>query len=168
MSQNFFGLKQNSRYDAGRGLLLLGNGQGEFKPAFPEVSSITVDGEGRAAAFCDYDHDGKLDLAVGQNSARTRLFHNEAPKRGLRVLLSGPANNPAAIGSSVRLQYADGTFGPRHELHAGEGYWSYAGGSIVLGLGKEPKALQVRSPDGTLDSVPLTPSQKEVSIRSFR
>src|SRR5436190_8258356 len=32
LAQNFFGLKQNARSDAGQGLLLLGNGAGEFLP----------------------------------------------------------------------------------------------------------------------------------------
>jgi len=165
LAQNFFGLKQNSRYDAGRGSLLLGNGAGDFTQASAEQAGIIVEGEARAAAFCDYDHDGKLDLAVTQNSGATRLFHNNSDIRGLRIVLRGSAANPEAIGASVRLQYADLSFGPRHEVHAGEGYWSQAGGAVVLGRARQARALEVRSPGGTVDLVPLGGAGNEISVQ---
>jgi hypothetical protein len=164
LAQNFFGLKENSRFDAGRGLLLLGDGNGNFTAASTEQSGLAIDGEGRGAAFCDYDHDGRLDLAVGQNSSRTRLFHNNAPRRGLRVILRGPVHNPTAVGASVRVQYKDGQFGPRHEVRAGEGHWSQTDGAIVLGSRAEVSALEVRSPSGRTQVIHVAPTATEVPI----
>jgi hypothetical protein len=165
LAQNFFALKENSRFDAGRGLLLLGDGTGKFTPASTERSGLAIDGEGRGAAFCDYDHDGKLDLVVAQNSSRTRLFHNNSPRDGMRVLLRGETSNPSAVGASVRLQYANGTLGARHEIHAGEGYWSQADGAIVLGHSSEPSALQVTWPSGKIETVALAAKVREVVVR---
>lgn len=164
LAQNFYGFKQD-RCDAGSGLLLLGNGRGEFTPCSSLQSGITVDGEGRAAAFCDYDHDGRLDLAVGQNSGPTRLFHNRAPQRGLRILLKGSEQNPHGIGASFRLCYADGTFGPRHEVHAGEGYWSQAAATVILTPAKTPSALEMTTPLGKISVVPILPSDREIPVK---
>ena len=91
MSQNFFGMPpEERRLDAGRGLLLRGDGRGGFTALSGEESGIKVYGEQRGAAFCDFDHDGRLDLAVGQNGAETKLFRNLRGRAGLRVRLSGP------------------------------------------------------------------------------
>jgi hypothetical protein len=79
VSQNIFGVgKDTSRYDAGEGLLLHGKGDGTFDTVSSEQSGIRVEGEGRGVGFCDFDHDGQLDLVVGQNSGRTLLFRNSA------------------------------------------------------------------------------------------
>ena len=65
-----------SRYDSGRGLLLRGDGTGNFAavPAFE--SGIAVYGEQRGVVAADFVGDGKTDLTVGQRGATTRLFMN--------------------------------------------------------------------------------------------
>ena len=52
-----------------------------------QESGVIVYGEGRGAAACDYDGDGRVDLAVSQNGAQTKLYHNVAGRPGLRVRL---------------------------------------------------------------------------------
>jgi len=42
------------------------------------------------AVLCDFDGDGRLDLAVSQNAAETKLYKNVAARPGLRVRLKGP------------------------------------------------------------------------------
>jgi len=77
LAQNAFGVPERaSRYDSGRGLLLRGDGTGNFAsvPAFE--SGIAVYGEQRGVVAADFDGDGKTDLTVGQRGAETRLFMN--------------------------------------------------------------------------------------------
>ena len=156
LSQNFFATEpETGRYDAGRGLLLLGNGHGGLRAIPADASGIRVYGEQRGTAAADFDHDGRTDLVVAQNGAATRLFHNETAKPGLRVSLKGPPSNPQAIGASMRLEFAD-RLGAAREIHAGSGYWSQDSSDQVLSMPTKPKALHVRWPGGgnTVHPVP--------------
>jgi hypothetical protein len=70
--------------DAGIGLWLRGDGNGNFESVNVRESGIEAYGQQRGLALCDYDGDGRVDFAIGQNSAETRLFHTgrESPGRG--------------------------------------------------------------------------------------
>jgi hypothetical protein len=165
LSENFFPTEiAVPRYDAGRSLLLLGNGAGVLEPVAGQRSGLEVYGEQRGAAYADYDGDGRLDLAVSQNGAATRLFHNTGAAPGLRVRLIGLPANPTAIGARIRLRY-EGKEGPVREIQAGSGYWSQNGAVQVLGRSGEPAALWVRWPGGREEVVPLTRGQAEVTVR---
>ncbi len=104
-------------------------------------------GEGRGAAFADYDADGRVDLAVSQNAAPAVLLHNRGAKPGLRVRLAGAPANPSGVGAVLRVEYESG-LGPAREVKAGSGYWSQDQLLQVLGLRETPRALRVRWPDG--------------------
>src|SRR5213079_2193283 len=104
-------------------------------------------GEQRGAAHADFDGDGRLDLAITQNSAATRLYRNVGAAPGLRVRLQGDARNPTGVGAQMRLQYAAGA-GPVREVQAGSGYWSQNGAIQVLGLSGAPVSLWIRWPGG--------------------
>ena len=170
LAQNFFPMEIGTpRYDAGRGLLLVGKGDGTLAPVPGQVSGIAVYGDQRGAAFADYDADGRLDLAVSQNGAETKLYHNEHARPGLRVRLVGPVENPHAIGAALRVVY-DSSRGPAREVHGGSGYWSQDGVVQVLGVagGKRVVALWIRWPGGVETRVPLAPGQREVIARASR
>ena len=165
LSQNFFAThSETSRYDAGRGLCLLGDGGGQFRSMPGQESGIAIYGEQRGAAVCDYDGDGRVDLAVGQNAAATKLYHNETANAGLRVRLIGPTANPQAIGAVIRL--GDGErMGPAREIHAGSGYWSQDSAVQVMAMPKAAKvSAWVRWPGSatTVSEIPKT--AREVSI----
>ncbi len=166
LSQNFFATEvATPRYDAGRSLLLLGDGAGGLASVPGQRSGLLVYGEQRGAAYADFDGDGRLDLAVSQNGAPTRLFHNTGAVPGLRVRLIGPPGNPTAIGARMRLRYGAGEKeGPIREIQAGSGYWSQNGAVQVLGRAGVPAALWIRWPGGREQVVPLTPGQAEVSV----
>src|SRR5204863_8097596 len=101
-SQNFFGTASDiSRDDSGRGLWLRGTGGGAFAAIDASVAGIQVMGEQRGAALVDFNHDGRVDLAVSQNNAATKLYANRAARRGLRVSLNGPPGNPDGIGAQL-------------------------------------------------------------------
>src|SRR5439155_13886360 len=103
LAQNFFGVNPaDARCDAGRGLWLRGVGNGDFIPLSPRESGVGIDGEQRGAAVCDYDGDGRMDLAVAQVNAPVKIFHNERAQPGLRVRLQGPPENRQGIGATLR------------------------------------------------------------------
>jgi hypothetical protein len=164
LSQNFFGVQpQAVRCDAGRGVLLRGDGHGQFEAMPGQLSGLMIYGEGRGAAVCDFDEDGRTDLAVGQNGAETRLFHNAGAKPGLRVRVSGPPGNPDGIGTQIRPVFG-GRAGPVREIHAGGGYWSQDAAVQVLGTPEPPTALWVRWPGGTTNLFPLPAGAREVTV----
>ena len=166
LSQNFFAVdNETSRYDAGRGLWLRGDGHGAFNAVPGQESGVRVYGEQRGAAICDYDGDGRVDLALTQNSSETKLFHNVAGKPGLRVRLHGPSGNPMGFNSVLRLKFGD-RLGPAREIHAGSGYWSQDAGVAVFGLPAQPTQLWVRWLGGQSTIVDLPPAALEVILSS--
>ena len=192
LSQNFYPTAVGlPRYDSGRGLLLLGDGKGGLAPQSGQRSGILVYGDQRGAAYSDFDGDGRLDLAISQNGAATRLYRNTGAKPGLRVRLAGPPSNPDAVGAQVRIVYDSSlssrapTFssraptlssraksrdllframGPIREISAGSGYWSQNGAVQVFGLSNTPTAVWVRWPGGGETSAPVPPGAREVTI----
>ena len=164
LSQNFFGQQpETSRYDAGEGLLMKGDGKGGFTPVPGAASGIQIHGEQRGCAVSDYDGDGRVDLVVAQNNAETRLFHNRLAKSGLRIRLIGPAGNPQAIGAVIRLEN-DKQKGPAHEIHSGTGYWSQDGVVQVMAMAQTPQRVMVRWPAGHPKVFHLPPGAKDIEI----
>jgi len=164
LSQNYFAVQPDMpRLDAGRGLWLRGDGQGNLEPVPGQESGVRVYGEQRGAALCDYDHDGRVDLLVTQNAARTKLFHNVRAVPGLRVRLNGPPGNPHGVGAQLRLLFGQRS-GPLREVHAGSGYWSQDGAVQVLGTPESPTRIWVRWPGGKITLAPVPHPAKEITV----
>ncbi len=164
LSQNFFPTAVGiPRYDAGRGLLLLGDGAGGLTPVPGSRSGLLVYGDQRGAAYADFDGDGRLDLALSQNASAAHLLRNRLAQPGLRVRLRGSGANPDAVGAQVRLVYG-GRMGPVREVHAGSGYWSQNGAVQVFGLAGAPTAVWVRWPGGAETMAPVPTGAREVVV----
>ena len=164
LSQNFFAVQPTiSRNDAGLGLLLLGDGKGGLFPRLPSESGIAVFGEQRAAAAADFDHDGRVDLAVTQNGAATRLFRNKNGAPGLRVQLRGPPLNPQGIGASVRLRQTGRWSGAR-EVQCGSGYWSQNAATLVFARKDGEAEVEVRWPGGAVSRAAVPASAQEITV----
>jgi hypothetical protein len=165
LSQNFFEVDpETSRYDAGRGIWLKGNGAGKFEAIPGQESGVTVYGEGRGVALADYDGDGRVDLVATQNGAETKLYHNERGKPGLRVRLNGPQENSQGIGAALRLVYADERVGPSREIHAGAGYWSQDSAVQVLGTPAAPAKIVIRWAGGSVVTASIPAGTRDISV----
>jgi len=165
LSQNFSATENETpRFDAGAGLVLLGAGDGTFKPLSVRESGIRVLGDQRGAAVADYDGDGRVDLAVSQNAERTTLWRNRNGRQGIRARLQGPPENPFGIGSRLRL-IAGNKSGPVREIRAGGGYWSVDDPVAVLARPEGATAVVVRWPDGSEGTFPLPIGQIEIRLR---
>jgi hypothetical protein len=164
LSQNFFATQpETSRCDAGRGLWLRGDGQGNFAAVPGQESGVLIYGEQRGCALADYDADGRIDLVVTQNGAATRLFRNVGARPGLRVRLVGPPGNSHAIGATLRLAHGERR-GPAREFHAGAGYWSQDSAVQVLGFDEPPTAIEIRWPGGRVVTTDVPAGARELSV----
>ena len=127
---------------------------------------MDIHGEQRAAALCDYDGDGRIDLVATQNSAQTRLFKNSNARPGLRVRLRGPPGNPEGVGATLRLLHNDQA-SPAREIHAGSGYWSQDSATQVMTMTSgQANRVWVRWPGGktTAGNIPTEAKGIEVGL----
>jgi enediyne biosynthesis protein E4 len=166
LSQNFFAVDGDTpRYDAGRGLLLEGDGRGGFRAVPGKESGLQVYGEQRGCALCDYDGDGRVDLVTTQNGAETKLYHNEGAKPGLRVRLSGPPGNASGVGATLRAIVGD-KMSPARQVQAGSGYWSQDSAVRVLPLAAVGNQISIRWPGGKTSVAKVPPGAREISINT--
>ena len=171
LSQNFFALAMRMfrpddagyRLDAGRGLWLRGTGGGKLEAVPGQKSGILVYGEQRGAALGDFDGDGRVDLAVSQNGAETKLYRNVLGKPGLRVRLAGPPGNPDGVGTMLRLVFG-GRMGAAREIHGGSGYWSQDSVVQVMGCPETPTRIWIRWPGGKTTTSPIPADAKEITV----
>lgn len=164
LSQNFFGVPpETSRYDAGRGLWLRGDGRGGFSPLPGQLSGVMAYGEQRGAAVADFDADARVDLVLTQNAGPTKLYRNTGARPGLRVRLAGPPANPTGVGAVIRLAFRS-RLGPAREIHAGSGYWSQDSPVQVLATPEPPTEIHVRWPWGKWGRGAVPPGTREVVV----
>ncbi|REL24669.1 hypothetical protein DYD21_17590 [Rhodohalobacter sp. SW132] len=166
LSQNNFTVPPDkSRMDAGRGLVLMGDGNGNFTPLSGSESGIKIYGEQRGAAFSDFNQNGKVDLAVSQNGNELKLYLNRSEKEGYRISLQGPPSNRNGVGSQIRLVYENDLKGPSREVQSGAGYWSQNSYTQVMGAGKnEIKQIEIIWFDGIKEVTDANPGQMNYMI----
>jgi hypothetical protein len=107
---------------------------------------------GRGLARCDYDNDGRADLALSSIGESVSLFRNRAETGngwiGLELIGDSPGSNRNAIGATVRVEWAGHAC--RHFAIGGGSYLSANDRRLVLGLGsaRHTDAIEVRWPSG--------------------
>ena len=75
LAQNTFSpQRETGRMDGGLGLLLKGNGTGEFQPVWPATSGISVPADAVGVAAPDLNRDGKQDVVFSTNDGRVYAF----------------------------------------------------------------------------------------------
>lgn len=161
LAQNFFGTDPGMpRHDAGWGLLLKGDGTGQFKSLSAAEAGIRVLGEQRGAATADFDKDGRLDVVVSQVGAATKLYRNRTAPKAHRVRLIGPPGNRQAVGAVLRIGGLRGR-GPRRELVLGSGYRSQNSLVSLWPVASEEQSLVVEWPGGLRSVISLAGRARE-------
>jgi hypothetical protein len=167
VAQNFFASQiETPRSDGGRGLLMLGDGQGGLKPMPGHESGLIIYGEQRGSAVGDFDADGRPDLVVSQNGTLTRLFRNALAKPGLRVHLDAGEGNPSGVGAVVQLKFEGDKLGPARAVTAGSGYWSQDSATLILAMPTRPTHIEVRWPGGKTTSTQLPKNASEITVNT--
>ena len=165
LAQNFFATEiATPRFDAGVGLVLLGDGKGGFRALDVSESGIIIRGDQRGSALADFDADGRVDAAVAQNGGLTTLWRNVTGRPGVRVGLDGGAGNPTAVGSQLWVE-GDGWRGPVRVMMGGSGYWSNDGSTVVLALREGAQHVVIRWPSGVEQRVRLAPGSRSIRLR---
>jgi len=138
--------------------LLTNDGTGRFTDVSSEAGGALQRAlPSRAAAGCDFDRDGDVDLVVTANNSALQVLRNDTPRAGRWLglrLLHGPNDSPA-IGAEVTL--VSGSRSWRQSLRAGTSYLAGNPAELHFGLGEVADQIQakVRWPSGKITSVDL-------------
>ena len=167
LSQNSFAHRSGQdRADAGRGLLLRGEGDGSFTAVPGRESGLLIYGDQRGAAAGDFNEDGRADVVVTQNGQAARLFLNGQGASGWRVRLRGSPQNPWGIGAAVQIQNGERT-GPEWEISGGSGWLSRNSCTLLFPWpegGILNATLRIRWPGGRITRTVLPETGREVTI----
>ncbi len=146
-------------------LLLLGDGEGGFRPAVcgPAFDSRYV---GRGLAAADYDDDGDLDIAVVNNGGPLQLLRNDGPRREwLGVSLTGRPPNTEAVGARVSVDSGSRT--QVRWVQAGQSYVSSNDRRLLFGFvaGETPRKVTIDWPDGSSAAIEAPDSRRYLHVR---
>ena len=131
------------RYDALNGLLLCGDGKGNFEPMPMQKSGIIIPGDGKSLAKLQAA-DSALLVVSGQNRGELGLFRSESSYQTLDL----EPNDHAVI------VYLEDGRSYREEIHYGNSYLSHSGRR--LWLPQTVKRLEVISYKGVKRDVRLS------------
>jgi enediyne biosynthesis protein E4 len=111
---------------------------------------------GRGVGPCDYDNDGRMDLAVANSGEPTALLHNLSvtPNHWVRIELRGTRSNRDAVGTKITLRLSDGRRIVRHRKGGGS-YLSAGDPRLLVGIGRATRVdeVEVRWPSGLKERV---------------
>ncbi|MFC1758756.1 FG-GAP-like repeat-containing protein [Planctomycetota bacterium] len=169
--QNFYSPQwETGRMDGGLSLLLLGNGDGTFRPVMPGTSGLSVHGDAKSVAVTDLDGDSWPDLVVGVNDDNVVTFRNLGlgENKMVTVKLTGPRGNPTAVGAKVKIDLVDGS-SQVAEVYAGSGYLTQSSPSLNFGLGEDGVVgrVEVTWPDGRTTSVKSPSAESSILSISY-
>ncbi len=160
VGNNFHPEVETTRYDALTGLVLKGDGQGNFRPLSLQESGFHVPGDARGAALLFDGGSASPMLLVGNNSAELQLFNLRAAKA--QRIVEVASDDHVAM-----LHFEDGRR-RRVELPYGSGYLSQP--SRKLGLHPSVTKVEIvnyagekREPDFELAG--LSDSDSKVASR---
>jgi hypothetical protein len=131
--------------------LFLNNGKGRFRDISRRAGDYFRQPHvGRGLAYCDYDNDGHMDLAISNNGETAVLLHNETktPYHWLRLQLQGTKSNRDGVGAKVTFQVGNRKL-VRHRKGGGS-YLSASDPRLLVGIGeaRQVDQIEIRWPSG--------------------
>ena len=168
LAQNFFSPQpETGRIDGGLGLVLLGKGDGTFKPLRLDQSGLLLPGDAKALALTDLNGDARPEVVATVNSSSPKVFLNKVGSgKPLAFRLTGPKGNLRGIGSRVTLHLKSGK-SLIGEIASGNSYLT--GGPPVLFLaipeGEEAIGITVRSPLGKVSRHEVPSGVSELALQ---
>lgn len=160
IAQNFMQPQpETGQLDGGLGILLLGDGNGQFRRLTPKESGISVPGQGMALTVADWNDDAAPDLLMSVNDEVLHPWTNQSltspTTQRFRLLLQGEAGNQHAVGGRVIVIRENEK--QVHEITAGSGYLSQSTMQLFLiNDSNHPiTSVTVNWPDGTEKNYPL-------------
>ena len=136
-----------------RNVFYANNGDGTFSDVSGVVGLDFIE-DGRSFALGDFDHDGRLEIALkNRNAPQLRLLTNvvaDLPP-SISFRLQGVKSNRDAIGAIITV--ATGTRRQTRALEAGSGFLSQHSKDVWFGLGetKGPIGASIRWPSGAVE-----------------
>ncbi len=165
LSQNWYSIRPDlGRLDSSAGVILLGQGDGTFKPVTPARSGLAVLGESRNAVVTDFDRDGRSDIMATQTLGQAQLYLGQSRNRGIRINFIDNGIQAKYIGCSVRLIYPNGTGSPRRWFHSGDGVLAQCVLEQVLGFEEWPVSIQCEWSNGTKQTIPVGPEKYDYML----
>jgi len=138
--------------------------------SFSDVSSVVgLDfiEDGRSFALADFDHDGRLEIALKNRTApQLRLLRNLAPDLppSIAFRLQGTKSNRDAVGAIVTIETNSGR--QMHSVQAGSGFLSQHSKDLFFGLGdaKGTVRASIRWPSGFVQELSELPINHRVWV----
>ena len=162
--QNFYTpQRETGRMAGGLSVLLLGNGDGSFRPTKTSDSGLGVTGDAKGLSIADINGDQKPDFVISVNDSPIRVFQNHSKNSFLCVELSGSEKNLSAIGATVTVDYNDGT-SQSAEVSAGGSYLSQSTNKLFFGNKDSISKINVKWPNGGKQSVDV---DKEAAVQKI-
>ena len=149
-----------------RNVFYANNGDGTFSDVSSVVGLDFIE-DGRAFALADFDHDGRLEIALkNRNAPQLRILKNvinDLPP-SISFRLHGTKSNWDAIGATITVETSNGR--ETRTVRAGSGFLSQHSKEAFFGLGNVRGSVQatIRWPSGVVQQLRDLPANHRIWV----